>query len=211
MGKVIEDAAQALLSKYEDKYLGTIGHIGTLSFHETKNIISGESGALLLNDEGFIERAEIIWEKGTNRKKFFRGEVDKYTWVNVGSSFLPSEMVAAFLAAQLEHAEKIICTRCELLELYTRLLTPLAELGFVRLPWVDKTGVSNGHIYNIIVQSSEERTRLISHLRSRNIHAVFHYVPLHSSPAGGKCGRASGELPYTDDLSTRVLEVTIVL
>ncbi len=216
---IIEDAAQALLSSYNGKYLGTIGDIGTLSFHETKNIISGEGGALLLNNEKFIERAEVIWEKGTNRKKFFRGEVDKYTWVDVGGSFLPSEIIAAFLFAQLEMAEKIIDSRRNTFSLYSTLLAPLAKQGKIKLPWVENTyhpensddysSSFNGHIFYIITASNKERTDLIAYLKSKDILAVFHYIPLHSSPAGMKYGRADEELVNTDTLSERVLRLPL--
>lgn len=207
--RVVEDAAQALLSRYNGKFLGTIGHVGTLSFHETKNIISGEGGALLLNDERFAERAEIIWEKGTNRKKFFQGEVEKYTWVDIGSSYLPSEMIAAFLAAQLEQAETIINARRNIFDIYYKMLHPLALRELVRLPWIDSEASANGHIFYIITGSLEERSRLISYLKSKKINAVFHYIPLHSSPAGRKYGREAGKLDNTDDLSNRVLRLPL--
>jgi len=192
---IVEDAAQALLSKYKDKYLGTIGDLGTISFHETKNIISGEGGALLINNDQFVSRAEILWEKGTNRKQFFRGEIDKYTWVDIGSSYLPSEIMAAFLYAQLEQAEKIIAARRRIFDLYLSLLRPIADDGHIRLPFSNENvGVRNGHIFYIITGSLEERTRLITFLQEENIHAVFHYVPLHSSPAGIKFGRCIGKM-----------------
>jgi dTDP-4-amino-4,6-dideoxygalactose transaminase len=207
---VIEDAAQALLSKYKNKYLGTIGHFGTLSFHETKNIISGEGGALLINDKRFIERAEIIWEKGTNRKSFFRGEIDKYTWVDIGSSFLPSEMIAAFLAEQLKYAETIIGARRRIFELYNHLLQVLEEQEKIRLPRIGPEDDSNGHIFYVITRSEAERTGLIDYLRNENIHPVFHYIPLHSSPAGEKYGKMGAkELPNTDDLSMRVVRLPL--
>ena len=206
---VVEDAAQALLSTYKDRFLGTIGHFGCLSFHETKNIISGEGGALLINDEKFIEQAEIFWEKGTNRKQFFRGEVDKYTWVDIGSSFLPSELVGAFLYAQLEQAEKIIEARARIAEQYLRLLRPLEEKGAIRLPAAESGNNGNGHIFYIITRSLEERGRLIVYLKQKGIWSVFHYVPLHSSPAGIKYGRTSGDMRNTDDLSDRVLRLPI--
>ncbi|OEU64468.1 MAG: dTDP-4-amino-4,6-dideoxygalactose transaminase [Desulfobacterales bacterium PC51MH44] len=204
---VVEDAAQALLSTYKERYLGTIGHFGCLSFHETKNIISGEGGALIINDEKFVERAEILWEKGTNRKQFFRGEVDKYTWVDIGSSFLPSELVGAFLYAQLEQAEKIMEARTQIFRQYLRVLGPLGDDGVIRLPAVEYG--SNGHIFYIITRSSEERCRLIEYLKENGIWAVFHYVPLHSSPAGAKYGRTSEKLRVTDDLSDRVLRLPV--
>lgn len=206
---VVEDAAQALLSTYKDRFLGTIGHLGCLSFHETKNIISGEGGALLINDERLIERAEIIWEKGTNRKQFFRGEVDKYTWVGIGSSFLPSELVGAFLYAQLEQAEKIMDARTRIFEQYLRLLRPLEDKGMIRLPAAESGNNSNGHIFYIITRSLDERGRLIDYLKQNGIFSVFHYVPLHSSPAGIKYGRTSGEMRVTDDISDRVLRLPV--
>jgi dTDP-4-amino-4,6-dideoxygalactose transaminase len=204
---VIEDAAQGLLSTYHGRFLGTIGHLGCLSFHETKNIISGEGGALLINDVEFIERAEIIREKGTNRSKFLRGEVDKYTWVDIGSSFLPSELVAAFLYAQLEEAEKIIEARCRTFNLYYELLRPLETEGLIRLPLMRSECLCNGHIFYIIAKSLEERTRLIEYLRKNSILAIFHYVPLHSSPAGLRYGRVSGRMQVTDDLSNRLVRL----
>ena len=206
---VVEDAAQALLSTHKDDYLGTIGHFGCLSFHETKNIISGEGGALLINNEKFVKQAEILWEKGTNRKKFFRGGEEKYTWIDIGSSFLPSELVAAFLFAQLEHAEKINAARSRLFEQYTQLLRPLEEKGAIRLPSAEPEKKGNGHIFHIIAGSLEERSRLIDFLQQNGILAVFHYVPLHSSPAGIKYGRTAGTMRVTDDLSERVLRLPI--
>jgi len=206
---VVEDAAQALLSTYKNQYLGTIGHLGCLSFHETKNIISGEGGALLINDEKFVEQAEIIWEKGTNRKQFFREEVDKYTWVDIGSSFLPSELVGAFLYAQLEEAEKIINARNRIFEQYFRHLSPLEEKGAIRLPASEFGNNGNGHIFYIITRSLEERSRLIDYLKQNSIWSVFHYVPLHSSPAGIKYGRTAGTMRITDDLSDRVLRLPL--
>jgi dTDP-4-amino-4,6-dideoxygalactose transaminase len=206
---VIEDAAQAFLSTYKGKYLGTLGSFGCLSFHETKNIISGEGGALIVNDPTFIERAEIIREKGTNRNKFFRGEVDKYTWVDLGSSFLPGELIGAFLYAQLEQAEKVIAGRCRTFNLYTDLLRPLGDKGFIRLPLTPENCVCNGHLSYIIVRSLDERTRLIEFLREKGISTVFHYVPLHSSAAGLKYGRVSGGMEVTDDLSRRLLRLPI--
>lgn len=206
---VVEDAAQALLSTHQGRFLGTIGHLGCLSFHETKNIISGEGGALLVNDPGLAEKAEVIREKGTNRKRFFAGEVDHYTWTDIGSSFLPSELVGAFLYAQLEQAERIIAARRRIFDLYHRSLRPLEEQGFIRLPSVENDSVSNGHLFYLIARTTEERRRLIEHLDTRQILAVIHYVPLHSSPAGKRFGRASGELPVTEDLSSRLLRLPL--
>lgn len=204
---VVEDAAQALLSTYKGKPLGTIGHFGCLSFHETKNIISGEGGALLINDERFVERAEIIREKGTNRSQFFRGEVDKYTWVDIGSSYLPSELVSAFLCAQLERADEITAQRCHICTTYTEQLTPLVHAGKLRLPNLD--GDSNGHMFYILLDSLDTRTRLIAYLKARGIHPVFHYVPLHSSPAGRKYGRSNSTMTVTDDISNRLLRLPL--
>lgn len=204
---VVEDAAQALLSKYKEKYVGTIGHLGCLSFHETKNIISGEGGALIINDEHCVERSEIIREKGTNRSKFFKGEVDKYTWVDIGSSFLPSELIGAFLYAQLEQAEKIIDVRCKIYRYYYQSLERLAERELIRLPFTAEECMNNGHMFYIITRSREERFELIAYLKERAIWALFHYVPLHSSPAGIKYGRVSGEMTVTNDISERVLRL----
>ncbi len=207
--RVVEDAAQALLSTYRGRFLGTVGDLGCLSFHETKNIISGEGGALLVNDPVLVEKAEVIREKGTNRNRFFAGEVDHYTWVELGSSFLPSEMVGAFLFAQLEQAEKIIAARRRIFDLYHRFLRPLEQEGFLRLPSVENTSVCNGHLFYLITRSTEERKRLIEHLGTRRILAVIHYVPLHSSPAGRKYGRAFGALGVTEDISARLLRLPL--
>lgn len=204
---VVEDAAQALLSTYKGRALGSIGHFGCLSFHETKNIISGEGGALLINDARFAGRAEIIREKGTNRSQFFRGEVDKYTWVDIGSSFLPSELVSAFLYAQLEHAAEITARRCHICSSYTAQLAPLQQAGKLRLPDFDES--SNGHMYYLILDSLGTRTRLIAHLKALGIHPVFHYVPLHTSPAGRKYGRAGSDMKVTDDLNERLLRLPL--
>ncbi len=206
---VIEDAAQALLSTYKGKSLGTLGHLGCLSFHETKNIISGEGGALLVNRDAFRGRAEILREKGTNRSQFFRGEVDKYTWVDIGSSYLPSELTSAFLFAQMEQAEKIVSMRRKIFGQYLAALKPLEEKGLLRLPFVDEESFNNGHIFYVIASSLEERNRLIEHLAASGIKAIFHYVPLHSSPAGRKFGRVSGRMSRTDDLSDRLLRLPL--
>ena len=204
---VVEDAAQGLLSKYKDKYLGTLGHLGCLSFHETKNIICGEGGALIINDARMAERAEIVWEKGTNRSRFFRGEVDKYTWVDIGSSFMPGEINAAFLWAQLEHANEIIRKRRVLFDQYFRLLKPLMDDGLIRLSSIDNDCTSNGHIFYIITRNLEERTQLIHYLKQHGIQAVFHYIPLHSSNAGKKLGRSHGSLPVTESTSECLLRL----
>lgn len=204
---VVEDAAQSLLSTHKGEYLGTIGHMGTLSFHETKNIISGEGGALLLNDERFIQRAEVIRDKGTNRAKYFCGEIDKYTWVDIGSSYLPSELVSAFLYAQMEKAAQIIAKRRKLFDLYYSILTPLAQKGVIKLPYVDQNCVNNGHMFYIITGSLDERIKLSDHLSNHGILSVFHYVPLHSSPAGTFFGKVSGSMLVTDNISARLLRL----
>lgn len=204
---VIEDAAQALMSSFNGRFLGTIGHIGCLSFHETKNVISGEGGALLLNDGKLAERAEIIWEKGTNRKKFFRGEIDKYTWVDIGSSFLPSELIAAFLYAQLEQADVIIAKRRQIYKRYYDALQPLAQTGKIRLPSEQNGDLCNGHMFCLLTKTIEERTRLIAFLNESGVNAVFHYVPLHSSPAGRKFGRTCGSLQTTEIISDTLLRL----
>ncbi|EEG06990.1 dTDP-4-amino-4,6-dideoxygalactose transaminase [Pseudogulbenkiania ferrooxidans] len=199
--RLIEDAAQAILAQSDGQALGTIGDLGCLSFHETKNIISGEGGALLINDPELIDRAEVIWQKGTNRKAFFRGEVDKYTWVDIGSSFLPSELTAAFLYAQLEQARRINAHRRSLYDRYMDLLTPLVREEHFALPINPGEHPENGHIFYLVCRSEEKRDGLIDHLRSQGISAVFHYVPLHDSPAGMRFGRTAGGLPVTERVS----------
>lgn len=206
---VIEDAAQALLSRYHDRYIGTIGDIACLSFHETKNIISGEGGAILINNPLLIERAEIIREKGTNRSQFFRGQVDKYTWVDIGSSFLPSDIIAAFLYAQMENADQIIAQRNLIYDLYMEGLRPLAEKGCIQLPFIPDDCCSNGHMFYIITGSLKERTKLTEFLKEHGIMAVFHYVPLHSSPAGKLHGRAHGTLDVTRRVSDCLLRLPL--
>jgi len=207
---VIEDAAQALLSTYKGRSLGTIGDFGAISFHETKNIISGEGGALLINRDRFIERSSIIWEKGTNRQQFFRGEVDKYTWVDIGSSFLPGEMNAAFLHAQLEHAKEINQRRVEIFNRYDMSLRPLSSSGKIQLPAFEpEVGVHNGHLFYLLTQTPEVRAKLLRHLKDQGISVIFHYVPLHSSPAGKKFGRSAGPLPHTEAFSERVVRLPL--
>jgi len=208
---VIEDAAQGLMSAQRGRALGAIGHLGALSFHETKNVISGEGGALLVNDAAFAERAEIVREKGTNRASFFRGEVDKYTWVDIGSSYLPGEIIAAFLWAQLEEAEAITERRRTLWNHYHQRLEPLERTGRLRRPVIPAGCRHNAHLYYILLPSLEARTRLIGRLRARDIHAVFHYVPLHSSPAGKRFGRAVGSMTNTDALADRLLRLPLWL
>jgi dTDP-4-amino-4,6-dideoxygalactose transaminase len=204
---VTEDAAQGVMSKYKGKHLGTLGDFGCYSFHETKNYTCGEGGALLLKDVKYSEAAEIIWEKGTNRQKFFRGEVDKYTWVGAGSSYLPSELNAAYLWAQLECAEEMNEKRLKAWRLYYNNLKPLQDKGFIELPYIPDDCAHNGHMFYVKTKDLDERTRLISHLKSRGIMAIFHYVPLHSSPAGKKFGRFNGSDKYTTQESNRLLRL----
>lgn len=207
---VVEDAAQAVLADYKGRRPGAIGDLGCLSFHETKNVISGEGGALLINNPDLIERAEIIREKGTNRSKFFRGEVDKYTWVDIGSSFLPSELIGAFLWAQLQRAADIIDRRRQLCKVYREALQDLAGAGLLRLPKPAPEGVvDNGHMFYLFARTAAERGALLAHLKAAGVHAVFHYVPLHASPAGRKFGRAAAALPVTEDLADRLVRLPL--
>jgi dTDP-4-amino-4,6-dideoxygalactose transaminase len=203
---VIEDAAQGVNSTYKGQSLGSMGHIGSYSFHETKNFISGEGGALLINDVRFEKRAEILREKGTNRSEFFRGHVDKYTWVDVGSSYLPSELMAAFLYAQLEYADTITVKRRAIFEYYMTGLRLLEKAGHLRLPHIPEHCEHNAHMFYVILNSHDERSKLIEYLRARQILAVFHYVPLHSSPMGKRHG-VYESLPVTEDLAARVLRL----
>jgi dTDP-4-amino-4,6-dideoxygalactose transaminase len=207
---VVEDAAQALLATYKHRHLGTLGELGCVSFHETKNLLSGEGGALLVNDERFAARAEIIREKGTNRSQFFRGEVDKYTWVDVGSSYLPSELNAAFLEAQFTHSGRVIARRRAVWQRYYDGLGDLAAAGLLGLPRRDYDDREpNGHLFYVLTDTLATRSALAAQLKARDILAVWHYVPLHSSPAGRKLGRASGSMPVTDDISERLLRLPI--
>jgi dTDP-4-amino-4,6-dideoxygalactose transaminase len=206
---VVEDAAQAVMSAYKGKPLGTIGHLGAYSFHETKNIISGEGGALLVNDERFVERAEIIREKGTNRSQFFRGQIDKYTWMDIGSSYLPGEVIAAFLWAQMEEAQSITEKRMDLWRRYHEALAPLEHADKLRRPVIPEGCQHNAHMYYILLESLEKRTQVISQLKKQGVNAVFHYVPLHDSPAGKKFGRVNGELRHTDNLADRLLRLPL--
>lgn len=206
---VIEDAAQGAMSSFDGRALGSIGHLGTLSFHETKNIIAGEGGALLVNDPALAERAEIIREKGTNRSQFSRGVVDKYRWVDVGSSFLPGEITAAFLLAQLEEAARITAERKALWQRYHEALELLERKEVLRRPIVPSPCDHNAHIYYILLNTPAERGKLIEWLKDRGIHAVFHYVPLHSAPAGLMFGRAHGRLEHTDRVSACLLRLPL--
>ena len=203
---VVEDAAQGVMSSYRARPLGGIGQLGAFSFHETKNIISGEGGALLINDPALISAAEVIWQKGTNRQQFHRGEVDKYTWQRPGSSFLPGEIVAAFLKAQLEEAEAITANRLAAWERYQQRLKPLASEGWLRLPTVPAHCAHNAHMYYVILPEQVDRDRLLTALRQDGIYCLFHYVPLHSAP-GGACGRAHGSMANTDTLSSRLIRL----
>lgn len=201
---VIEDAAQGIMSTYKGQALGAIGDFGCFSFHETKNYSMGEGGALLIKDPKYVEEAEIIREKGTNRSKFYRGQIDKYTWVNYGSSYLPSDMNAAYLWAQLELADQINEKRLSLWNHYRELLTPLKEQGYIELPTVPEGCVHNAHMFYIKAKDLEERTRLIDFLKKNEIWSVFHYIPLHTAPAGMKFGEFHGEDRYTTKESERL-------
>ncbi len=204
---VIEDAAQGIMSEYKGQALGTIGDYGCYSFHETKNYSMGEGGALLIRDEANIEKAEIVREKGTNRSKFFRGQVDKYTWVEAGSSYLPSDLNAAYLYAQLEIADKINERRHQIWNHYYDELKILKDTGKLDLPYVPKECKHNAHMFYIKAKDLEERTRLIAYLKEREIQAVFHYIPLHTAPAGDRYGRFVGEDCYTTKESERILRL----
>jgi dTDP-4-amino-4,6-dideoxygalactose transaminase len=208
---VIEDAAQGIMSTYKGRPLGSIGHLGMYSFHETKNIIAGEGGALLVNDERFSERAEIIREKGTNRSQFFRGQVDKYTWVDVGSSYLTGEVIAAFLWAQMEEAEVITEKRLATWKQYHDALAPLEVAGVLRRPIIPEGCRHNAHMYYILLESLEKRNELINHLQEQGVNTVFHYVPLHSSLAGRRYGRVSGTMINTVSISDRLLRLPLWL
>ncbi len=204
---VVEDAAQAVNAKYKDTYLGTIGAFGCYSFHETKNYICGEGGALVINDEKFIERAEIIREKGTNRSKFFRGEVDKYTWVDVGSSYLPSDILAAFLYAQLEKLEELNIKRKEIYKRYFSAFETILKDRRTNLPIIPDECTSNYHMFYLLLESEELRDDLISCLKKQNIMSVFHYVPLHLSLMGRTFGYKPGDLPVTEEVSRRLVRL----
>jgi dTDP-4-amino-4,6-dideoxygalactose transaminase len=205
--KIIEDAAQGMMSKYKNKFLGTIGDIGCYSFHETKNYSMGEGGGIVINDSSLIESAEIIREKGTNRSRFFRGQVDKYTWVDIGSSYLPSDINAAYLYAQLEIADDINNKRLSLWEQYYNALQPLFKKGKINLPIIPSNCAHNGHMFYIKVKDIEERQKMINFLKKSDILSVFHYIPLHSSPAGIKFGKFCGEDIWTTKESERLLRL----
>lgn len=207
--RVIEDAAQGILSTYKGRPLGGFGQFGALSFHETKNVISGEGGALLINDERLVERAEIVREKGTNRSKFFRGQVDKYTWVDVGSSYLPSEILAAFLAAQLEHADEISRRRLAIWDTYHAAFADLEAQGRLRRPVVPPHCTHNAHMYYLLLSDLASRSAFINRLKQADIGAVFHYIPLHSSPAGQRFARAATPMTVTDCANERLVRLPL--
>lgn len=207
--KVVEDAAQGVMSRYKGQALGSLGDMGAYSFHETKNVISGEGGALLVNIPELAMRAEIIREKGTDRSRFFRGEVDKYTWQEVGSSFLPGELIAAFLWAQLEEAEKITAERLAIWALYHEMIEPLEAAGLLRRPIVPEECQHNAHMYYVLLAPEIDRQMVLNALKCEQIHSVFHYVPLHSSPAGQRYGRMHGELGVTNRQSERLIRLPV--
>ncbi|WP_270252336.1 dTDP-4-amino-4,6-dideoxygalactose transaminase [Clostridium fessum] len=207
--KVIEDAAQGVMSTYKGKALGTIGDFGCYSFHETKNYSMGEGGALVINNPIYNEKAEILREKGTDRAKFFRGQVDKYTWVDFGDSYLPSELNAAYLWAQLQNADMINENRLESWNTYRNAFEKLVEAGKIEIPYIPDGCVHNAHMFYIKLRNLEERTRYIAYMKEREIQTVFHYVPLHSAPAGLKFGRFSGEDEYTTKESERLVRLPL--
>jgi dTDP-4-amino-4,6-dideoxygalactose transaminase len=204
---VIEDAAQAVMSSYRGRPLGSIGDLAAISFHETKNVISGEGGALLINNPRFAARAEIIREKGTNRSQFFRGQVDKYTWVDVGSSYLPGEIIAAFLWAQMEEVDAITRRRLAMWGTYHQWFAEAERAGKLRRPIVPGHCVHNAHMYHVLLPDLDRRTAVMAKLKALEVQTVFHYVPLHSAPAGRKYGRTHGELKVTDDIADRLLRL----
>lgn len=208
---VIEDSAQGILSTYKGKPLGSLGQLSALSFHETKNIISGEGGALLINDPKYIQRAEIIREKGTNRSLFFRGAVDKYTWVDIGSSYLPGEVISAFLAGQLDSASEITSRRLQIWNRYHQHFRDAEHDGMLRRPVIPNDCVHNGHMYYLVLPTLDMRTKFIAGMKNKGIQTVFHYVPLHSAPAGLRYGRVHGNLEHTNSLSERLVRLPLWL
>jgi len=206
---LIEDAAQGINAKYKNKYLGTIGDFGIYSFHETKNINCGEGGALMINNQRFIKRAEIIREKGTNRTQFFRGEVDKYTWLDIGSSYLLSEILAAYLYAQLEKMDEITENRRKIYDFYKKSFKDLEKRGVLRLPIIPKYCRANGHIFYLLFDNQKTRDRVKEKLKKAGILAVFHYLPLHTSPMGKKFGYKKGDLPVTENITGRLLRLPL--
>jgi len=208
---VIEDAAQGVQGSYRGRPLGSIGHLGCYSFHETKNIISGEGGALLINDPALVERAEMIREKGTNRSKFFRGQVDKYTWVDIGSSYLPGEIIAAFLWAQLEVADSITARRLAIWGHYHAAFDTLEQSGRVRRPVIPEGCGHNAHMYYLLLRDLDDRTQFIDAMKAQGVNCVFHYVPLHNSPYGRKVSRIHGNLRVTEELADRLVRLPLWL
>lgn len=208
---VIEDAAQGIMSTYKGRPLGSIGHMAALSFHETKNIISGEGGALLINDPRFVERAEIIREKGTNRSQFFRGQVDKYTWVDIGSSYLPGEILAAFLWAQMEEADSITKRRLDIWSNYHQWFASIEKAGKVRRPIVPRECTHNAHMYYLLLPDIAKRTAFMDRLKAKGIYTVFHYIPLHSAPCGQNMGRVVGDMANTDKISDCLVRLPLWL
>lgn len=206
---VIEDNAHGVLAAYSGKPLGSHGHLAALSFHETKNIISGEGGALLVNDERFVERSEIIWEKGTNRAQFFRGETDKYTWMDVGSSFLPSELIAAFLYAQMQEADQINQRRMNVWNAYHDGLGDLEATEKLRRPIVPENCQHNAHMYYVLLPDARAQEEFLAMMKEHGIGAIFHYIPLHSSPAGLRFGRVSGRMDITNDVASRLVRLPL--
>ncbi|MBX3611687.1 MAG: dTDP-4-amino-4,6-dideoxygalactose transaminase [Hydrogenophaga sp.] len=206
---VIEDAAQGVMARYKGRALGAIGELGAYSFHETKNVISGEGGALLVNRDDLVQRAEILREKGTDRSRFFRGQVDKYTWQDVGSSFLPGEIIAAFLAAQLQEARQITDLRLASWQHYHGLLEPLERAGRLRRPVIPDGCEHNAHMYYVLLAPDVDRAAVLQRLKDAQVNAVFHYVPLHTAPAGQRFGRAVGELPNTVALSQQLVRLPL--
>lgn len=206
---LIEDAAQGISASYRDRPLGTFGDLGCISFHETKNLICGEGGALLVNRSDWVERAEIIQEKGTDRTRFLRGQIDRYTWTDLGSSFLMSEISSAFLWAQIQHAEEILARRMAIWRSYHERLAALELAGSLTRPTIPADRRHNAHMYYILLDDRDTRDRLIDSLAKQNIHALFHYIPLHSSPAGERLGRAAGELPITDRVSETLVRLPL--
>lgn len=206
---LVEDAAQALGSKYKGRAAGSLGDLAAFSFHETKNIVSGEGGALTINRPDLVERAEIIREKGTNRSRFLRGQVDKYTWVDIGSSYLPGELIAAFLLGQLEHVDALNKRRLEICARYEEALAPYQDGGRVRLPHPQPDRVSNGHMFYLLMRDIEDRDAFIAHMRKNGIVTPFHYVPLHSSPAGLLHARYVGDMAATEDVSARLVRLPL--
>ncbi len=207
--RVVEDAAQGVMARYKGRALGSIGDLGAYSFHETKNVISGEGGALLVNDAALVERSEIIREKGTDRSRFFRGAVDKYTWQDYGSSYLPGELIAAFLWAQMEEAQSITSRRLAIWERYHAAFAEAEVQGRLRRPVVPAVCDHNAHMYYVLLPDADERNRVMDHLKQDGINAIFHYIPLHSSPAGRRYGRAVDDLAVTDSIASRILRLPL--